>query len=159
MNCEFVLSTTFGVIRLYFVSVFGAMSWRRHLGVSVIILLYHCLCHCHTLKSFSSLWFRLGVCGKSDGAIWAVVILQYKLLTRFLKQVLVFSSVSKIFHIMIIFLFFLRNKLAHTVVYLKFENHNLNRLTWVFNFLIGNFDSRRFRVSSVTWQMGNKKNA
>ena len=58
---------------------------------------------------------------------------------------------------MIIFCFSLGNELAHTIVYLKVENHNLNRLTWVLNFLISNFDFRRFRVSSVTWQTSKKK--
>ena len=48
---------------------------------------------------------------------------------------------------MILYCFLLRNKLAHTIVYLKVENHNLKRLTRVFNFLIGNFNIRQFLVS------------
>ena len=48
---------------------------------------------------------------------------------------------------MILFCFLLRDKLAHTIVYLKVENHNLKRLTRVFNFLIGNFNIRQFLVS------------
>ena len=52
-----------GYVRLGYFTLFHFGNKIR--GVSVV----------HTLKFFSSLRFRLGVVGKSDGAIGAVVIL------------------------------------------------------------------------------------
>ena len=117
------ISTTFGVILLYFASVYvlTSPSWSNRVSVKILPLSLSFSFFKEIKEGLGSSYSEVFTFLVSNsGAIGAVVILQYNWL-ELLQQVL--WCVSQIFHVMILFCFLLWNKLAHTIVCLKVENH------------------------------------